>query len=644
MDIEYLKKLVEKINKASYAYYSEDNPTISDKEWDALYDELLKIEKETGVVLPDSPSRKVGGEIISEFQKHTHLAPLYSLEKVQSKEELLSWFKKQDDDNTYSLEYKFDGLSLNLTYDKGCLVQASTRGNGKIGESVLEQAKTIREIPILIPYKGKFEIQGECIMKLSVFNEYNKSADEVLKNPRNAAAGAIRNLDPKVTAARKLSIYFYEIGYIEGKEFENQREMLDFMKENRFPLSPFYYETSSKDDILSMLDKIEKERAELDFLIDGAVIKICDKYKRNSLGYTDKHPRWAIAYKFKAEEATTRLLNVSWEVGRTGKLTPIAVLEPVDFYGVTVKRATLNNSYDITRKGVYINDRVWIRRSNDVIPEILGVAERYEDSKPIEVPRICPSCGFKLVERGAHIFCENPDCKQQVIAKIAHFVSKPSMNIDGLSIKTIELLVEKNLINSFSDIYKLKAEDLISLPSFQSKKIDNLITSINKSKNCSLAAFINAIGIPNVGKVIANDLANKFKSLDNIIAASFDELISIDEIGEQIANSIFEYFRNQKNIEEIKQLLANGVSIAEEKNKNSDKLSGLNFVITGELNSLKRSEAEKLIIDNGGKVQSSVTKNTNILLAGESAGSKLEKAKSLNTKIIDEQEFLFMIG
>lgn len=644
MDIEYLKKLVEKINKASYAYYSEDNPTISDKEWDALYDELLKIEKETGVVLPDSPSRKVGGEIISEFQKHTHLAPLYSLEKVQSKEELLSWFKKQDDDNTYSLEYKFDGLSLNLTYDKGCLVQASTRGNGKIGESVLEQAKTIREIPILIPYKGKFEIQGECIMKLSVFNEYNKSADEVLKNPRNAAAGAIRNLDPKVTAARKLSIYFYEIGYIEGKEFENQREMLDFMKENRFPLSPFYYETSSKDDILSMLDKIEKERAELDFLIDGAVIKICDKYKRNSLGYTDKHPRWAIAYKFKAEEATTKLLNVSWEVGRTGKLTPIAVLEPVDFYGVTVKRATLNNSYDITRKGVYINDRVWIRRSNDVIPEILGVAERYEDSKPIEVPRICPSCGFKLVERGAHIFCENPDCKQQVIAKIAHFVSKPSMNIDGLSIKTIELLVEKNLINSFSDIYKLKAEDLISLPSFKSKKIDNLITSINKSKNCSLAAFINAIGIPNVGKVTANDLANKFKSLDNIIAASFDELISIDEIGEQIANSIFEYFRNQKNIEEIKQLLANGVSIAEEKNKNSDKLSGLNFVITGELNSLKRSEAEKLIIDNGGKVQSSVTKNTNILLAGESAGSKLEKAKLLNTKIIDEQEFLSMIG
>lgn len=644
MDIEYLKKLVEKINKASYAYYSEDNPTISDKEWDALYDELLKIEKETGVVLPDSPSRKVGGEIISEFQKHTHLAPLYSLEKVQSKEELLSWFKKQDDDNTYSLEYKFDGLSLNLTYDKGCLVQASTRGNGKIGESVLEQAKTIREIPILIPYKGKFEIQGECIMKLSVFNEYNKSADEVLKNPRNAAAGAVRNLDPKVTAARKLSIYFYEIGYIEGKEFENQREMLDFMKENRFPLSPFYYETSSKDNILSMLDKIEKERAELDFLIDGAVIKICDKSKRNSLGYTDKHPRWAIAYKFKAEEATTRLLNVSWEVGRTGKLTPIAVLEPVDFYGVTVKRATLNNSYDITRKGVYINDRVWIRRSNDVIPEILGVAERNQDSKPIEVPRICPSCGFKLVERGAHIFCENPDCNQQVIAKIAHFVSKPSMNIDGLSIKTIELLVRKNLINSCSDIYRLKAEDLISLPSFKSKKIDNLITSINKSKNCSLAAFINAIGIPNVGKVTANDLSNKFKSLDNIIAASFDELISIDEIGEQIANSIFEYFRNQKNIEEIKQLLANGVSIAEEKNKNSNKLSGLSFVITGTLSSLKRSEAEKLIIDNGGKVQSSVTKNTNILLAGKSAGSKLEKAKSLNTKIIDEQEFLSMIG
>lgn len=643
MDTRYLEELIEKINKASYAYYSEDNPIISDKEWDALYDELLRLEKETGIVLPNSPSHRVGGEILSGFQKHEHIAPLYSLEKVQSKEELSAWFQKQDKGIEYSLEYKFDGLSLNLTYENGYLIEASTRGNGKIGESVIAQAKTIRDIPLSVPYKGKFEIQGECIMKISVFDEYNKTASEILKNPRNAAAGAIRNLDPKVTQARKLSIYFYEIGYIEGMEFSTQRQMLNFMKENSFPLSPFYFESNSSEQIVSQLDFIEANRPKLDFLIDGAVIKICDKELRNSLGYTDKHPRWAIAYKFKAEEATTKLLDVVWEIGRTGKLTPTAILEPVDFYGVTVKRATLNNASDIARKGVKINDRVWIRRSNDVIPEILGVAESGKNSKQIIVPTFCPCCGSKLIERGAHIFCENSECSQQIIAKITHFSSKASMNIDGLSIKTIELLIENGLVISISDIYKLKLDDLLKLPSFKNKKAQNLIDAIEKSKVCTLPAFINAIGIPNVGKVTANDLANKFKTLDNIRAASIEDLLTIDEIGDQIAISIINYFTDEANTNQIKRLFDLGVSIKEDNKSDVSRFIGLSFVVTGTLSSLKRSDAEKLILDNGGKIQSSVSKKTNFLLVGESPGSKLEKAKSLDVKIIDEDEFLNML-
>lgn len=653
MNQEYMKELVDKINAASYAYYVLDNPIISDKEWDALYDALQKLEKETGVILPDSPTHRVGGAVLPFFEKHKHASPLYSLDKAQSETEILSWLSKSQNfaakngiknELCFSLEYKFDGLTLNATYENGVLVQAATRGNGKVGESVLSQAKTIRDMPLRIPYKGFMEIQGECVMRFSALEEYNKAAKEPLKNPRNAAAGGLRNLDPKISAERKLSIFFYEVGTIENPPYSNQREMLDFIKENGFPTAPFYYESMDTESIIKQLSEIEKKRKELDFMIDGAVIKITDKKTRESFGYTDKFPRWAVAYKFEAEESTTKLLNVVWDVGRTGKITPTAVLEPTDFYGVTVQRATLNNFDDIQRKKVKIGDRVWIRRSNDVIPEITGVAESGDDAEIIQKPQNCPCCHSALVEIGANLFCRNSKaCEQQIIAKLTHFASKAAMNIESISDKTIALLVKRGILHDFEDLYHLRSVDLLGLPGFKEKKIQNILDSIEKSKDCQFSSLIHALGIPGVGKVTANDLASRFSDMEHLQNATFDDLRQVNEVGEVIAQGIIDFFAVQENRDSIKALFAQGVMPNTAPNKRGSKLEGQIFVITGTLANYSRHEAEELIKANGGIVGSSVSKKTNFLLAGDNAGSKLLKAQNLGTLVITEQDLEEML-
>ena len=392
-----MQELVDYLNKTAHAYYVLDKPLISDSEWDRLYDKLLLMEKETGIQLEDSPTRRVGGEPLSHFTRHQHLNRLWSMEKAQSTEELNAWFARVEQAHSkdeslpplsYCVEYKLDGLLLNLTYEGGKLIQAATRGNGEIGESVLEQARTIQDVPLSIDYKGTVEIYGECIMRLSALHKYNETAEEKLKNARNAAAGALRNLDPKVTASRKLSAYFYGINYIEKAPFDNEEGMLNFLVENGFPVVPYFKQSSNKEDIISFVKEINEQRHLLDYMTDGCVIKVCDISTRVHLGYTDKFPRWAVAYKFEAQQQTTTLESVSWEVGRTGKLTPLGHVSPLYLSGATVSRATLNNMDDIIRKGLGIGATVWIRRSNEVIPEILGIVDDGMSIEPIIVPLI----------------------------------------------------------------------------------------------------------------------------------------------------------------------------------------------------------------------------------------------------------------
>ncbi|MBR5192612.1 MAG: NAD-dependent DNA ligase LigA [Clostridia bacterium] len=641
-----MRKLVDILNKYAYEYYVLDNPTVSDKEYDVLYDKLIKLEKETGVVLFDSPTKRVGGEPISSFKKHTHIERLYSLDKGTSTEELYAFDKrinKGNEDLVYTVEYKFDGLTICLTYEDGKFIRATTRGNGVTGEDVTAQVLTIKSFPLSINYKGTLEVQGEAIIRLSVFDAYNKTAEEPLKNPRNAVAGAIRNLDPKITEKRKVEIYFYNVNYMSNPTLNTQVECVEFLKVNGFKVHPFLRICNGIKEVINAINEVEKERKTLDVLTDGAVVKVNDFSLRKQLGATDKFPRWAIAYKFEAEEITTILTDVKWQVGRTGKLTPLGLVEPVELAGATVQKATLNNYGDILRKGVKIGARILIRRSNEVIPEILGTTEIYEDCKEILKPTSCPYCNAEIVEIGANLFCPNENCKPRIIASLTNFASKGGVNIEGFSEKTAEVLYEKLNVKRFSDLYKLNVENLLGLEGFQLKKAENLINAIESSKNPLLENFIYSLGIENVGKKTARDLAEKFTSIENLINATREELLAVDEIGEIIADSIKEFFANEKNIGEINSLLEVGVKPTFNKVQKGSTFSGEKVVLTGSLQSFTRDEASKIITDLGGEVVGSVSKKTTLVLAGENAGSKLDKARALNIKIIYEEQFKLLI-
>ena len=653
-----MRELIEKLNAASKAYYDRNESLMSDDEWDAMYAELRALEEKTGVRLEGTPTARVGGEVMEGFAPHRHIARLWSMDKAQNIEEIFAWAQRCEKltteagglpQNGYCVEYKLDGLTLNLTYDEGKLVQAATRGNGEVGEGILPQAKTIRTIPLSIPFKGRMEVQGECIMRLSTLEKYNETADEPLKNARNGAAGALRNLDPKVTASRNLDAFFYHIGYIEGKSFASEEDMLVFLKENGFDVSPYTGYAKTIEEAMALVGQIEKERDSLDFLIDGATIKLTDVRTREVLGTTDKFPRWSIAYKFAAQEARTTLEDVSWELGRTGKLTPLAHLAPVDICGVTVKRATLNNFGDICRKRVRVGSDVWVRRSNDVIPEIMGVVWEGTGEAPetdILPPEVCPACGGELTLRGAHIFCLNRQtCRPQSIARMAHFASRQGLDIEAFSEKTAELFYDHLGVRSAADLYALRKEEMVALKGFGVKKADKLLSELEKSKDCELDAFLFAIGIPNIGKKTARDLMAHFGTLSALMGANEEELTSIEDVGAIVASSITEFFAQEENRAFVERLLSFGISPKVHQQEDAGTLfAGMTFVLTGTLPSLSRAQAEELIRRNGGKASGSVSKKTSVVLAGESAGSKLEKAKALGVRIMDEAEFLAAIA
>ena len=659
-DLQRMRGLIDKLNEASRRYYDQNESDISDDEWDAMYAELRKLEEKTGERMADSPTRRVGGAVMEGFEQHRHIARLWSMDKAQSEEEILAWAQRCEKQtteagglpkNSYCVEYKLDGLTVNLTYDGGRLIQAATRGNGEVGEAILPQAMTIRTIPLTIPFTGRMEVQGEGIMRLSELKKYNETSAEPLKNARNAAAGALRNLDPQVTASRHLDAFFYQIGYIEGRSFETQQDMLDFMKTNGLNISPFVCPAQTIEEALEAVHQIEKERETLDYLIDGATIKITDMRTREVLGTTDKFPRWSIAFKFPAQETVTKLLKITWEVGRTGKLTPLAHLSPVDICGVTVKRATLNNYDDICRKRVRIGSEVWVRRSNDVIPEIMGIVWDGEGEAPetdIQPPTVCPACGgplVKLRQDGVHLFCLNrTSCRPQAIARMAHFASRQGMDIETFSTRTAGLFYDELGVRSAADLYSLDREKLVALKGFGEKKADKLFAELEKSKDCELDAFLFAIGIPNIGKKTAYDLMAHFGTLEALMGATEQELVDIEDVGEIVASSITEYFADEENRRFVNRLLEAGVHPQMHMQEDAGTLfEGLTFVLTGTLPTLSRAQAQEMIRKNGGKATGSVSKKTSIVLAGESAGSKLDKARELGVTIIDEAQFLRMI-
>ena len=658
--IKRMEELIEIINDLNYYYYTLDEPKVSDKEYDELYDELVRLELETGVIREYSPTQRVGGEILDKFEKHVHLGRLYSLDKSQDYGSLRNWdtrvrrmideYNNSHDEQlpppTYIVEYKFDGLTINLTYREGVLVQGATRGNGVVGEAILPQIKTIKSIPLTIDYKGTVEIQGEGLMPLSVLEEYNEKAVEPLKNARNAAAGALRNLDPKITAERKLIAFFYNVGYIEGKEFKSHMDMIQFLKDNKLPVYSYIKACKTIEEVIEEIEKIDKERQHMDVLTDGVVIKIDDIRTREALGSTMKFPRWAMAYKFEAEEVTTKLLDVQWNVGRTGKVTPTAILEPVEIAGATVRRATLNNYDDILRKKVAIGSRVLVRRSNEVIPEILGVVDSEEETQEIEKPTHCPSCNSELVQNGVHIFCPNSlSCKPQLVSRIVHFASRDAMNIEGLSEKTAEKLFEELHLRDIPQLYEIRFEDLMKLEGFKEKKSKNIIDAIEGSKDCTLDSFIYALGIPNVGRKTAEDLVKHFKTLDKIRNATYDQLINIPDVGPKVAESIVEFFNDEKIGESIDKLLAIGVSPRYEEEEVIESIfSGKKVVITGTIEGYKRSQLKDIIEKMGGQVSGSVSKNTDYVIVGENPGSKYEKALELGIEIIDEERLLQILN
>lgn len=655
-----IEELVELLNRYAYEYYSLDRPSVTDKEYDLKYDELKELENETGYVLPYSPTQRVGDVVLEGFRKYIHKARLWSLDKAQSMEEIKEWhnrnvkFVNEMNDRgenlpplRYVITKKFDGLTINLTYnEEGILEVAATRGTGETGEDVTAQVKTIKEIPLKTSIGDLFEVHGEAIMTQEAFDKYNSISETPLKNLRNGAAGALRNLNVKETARRGLSAFFYDVGYKEGNAFKNYEEMLKFIKEKGLPMDEYIRYATTLEEVEKYIKEIEAMRFDLNYDIDGVVVAVDDMRTRELLGYTVKFPKWAIAFKFEAQEATTTLLDVEWNVGRSGRVGPTAILEPIELAGVTVKRATLNNMDDIRRKGVRIGADVFVRRSNDVIPEIMGVVEStIEGSKEINAPKVCPSCGSHLVLDGAHYFCENTlSCKPQMVKSIVHFASREAMNIAGFSEKTAEQLFEKLDIRSIADLYKLKKEELLTLDKFGEKKAQNLLDAVEKSKTPELYRFIYALGIPNVGVKTAKDLVDKFKSIDGLKEATFEELISVSDVGDIVAKCVLEFFHEEKVINTINELLELGINpIYEEKEVIESGFSGKIVVVTGTMQKYSRSEIKSKLESLGAKVSGSVSKKTDYVIAGEEAGSKLTKAQELGVTVLTEDDFEKMI-
>lgn len=653
-----IDELTDMLNKFNHEYYVLDNPSVSDFEYDRLMRELIDLESENPEFKSEnSPTQRVGGEALDGFNEVVHTVQMQSLADVFSKEELYEFDERvrsalEIESVEYVTEMKIDGLSVSLEYENGEFVRGSTRGNGFVGEDITQNLRTIASIPLKlsepIPY---LEVRGEVFMPQKSFIKLNEqreiTGEPLFANPRNAAAGSLRQLDSKITAERKLDIYIFNIQQVQGKDLYTHRESLDFLASLGFKIIPGNSVFTGIEEAYDEILRIGENRGNLTFDIDGAVVKVNNFTQRELLGSTSKTPKWAAAYKFPAERQETKLLDIALQVGRTGAVTPNAVLEPVRIAGSTVSRATLHNIDNIKNKDIRIGDTVIIQKAGDIIPEVVEVIKfkRTGNEKEFNMPENCPACNAPLhrEEGEAAVRCLNPNCPAQQMRSIIHFVSKPAMDIDGLGAAIVEQLLDENLISDFADLYTLKYEDIVVLERFGKKSAENLIDAIDKSRGMGLDRVLFGLGIRMIGSRAAQILAEHYGNIDAVIAANAEELSSIPEIGEKMAQSIIEYFKQEKSLDIIKRLKDANIKLDYESQRIGDSLSGKIFVLTGTLPTLKRSEAKTLIEQHGGKVSGSVSAKTDFVVAGEEAGSKLEKANSLGITVITEEELIKLL-
>lgn len=651
-----MNELIDLINYHNEKYYNQDEPEISDFEYDNLMKELIKIEEENPELKrTDSPTNRVGGKPLDKFEQIVHKIPMLSLSNAYSGQDLRDFDKRVRDmvnyDVEYVVEFKIDGLSVGLTYNDGVFEKGATRGDGVVGEDISKNLMTVKTIPLKIEEDNEIVVRGEVYICKENFHKINAQQEEaglqLFANPRNLAAGSLRQLDSKLTAKRPLDIFIFNLEHGENLEFESHSESLEFLKSQGFKVSPNYKVCNKIDEVIDYIEYWTKNRGNLDFEIDGMVIKVNNLKQREVMGYTAKSPRWAIAYKFPAEQKKTKIIDIIVEVGRTGTITPTAVLEPVRLAGTSVSRATLHNEDYIREKDIKINDIVLVQKAGDIIPQVVEVIkeERTGDELAFEMPKKCPVCSEPTVrlEGEVAVKCINISCPAQIRRGIIHFVSRDAMNIDGLGESIITLLLNEKIIEDVADLYSIKKEDVVNLERMGDKSANNLVKSIKKSKENDLWRLINGLGIKFVGVKGAKILAKNFDSLDSIIKASFEDLINLEEFGEIMAKSVIEFFKEEKNLNVIDKLKNAGVNMNAEDDSNNDIpkiFEGMKIVLTGTLPTLKRNDAKEIIESRGGKATSSVSKSTTFVLAGEEAGSKLTKANELGIKVIDENQFI----
>lgn len=657
MDIKDAKKrieqLTEKLEKANRDYYDLDSPTLEDDEYDALMRELRKLESDFPELLSESsPSQRVGGTASATFEKVTHAVQMASLQDVFSDSEVEDFFNRVHEQGAdeFTVEPKIDGLSVSLEYENGVLVRGSTRGDGFIGEEITANLKTIRSIPLKLKEEIPFlEVRGEVYMPKQSFAKLceiqEKNGEPLPKNPRNAAAGSLRQKDSKITAERALDIFCFNVQQVNGKTFGSHSESLEYLKEQGFKVVPDFRVCKNYDEIITRIGEIGKMRTSLPFDIDGAVVKVNNLRLREEIGATAKVPKWAVAFKYPPEEKETTLNKIEINVGRTGALTPVAIFDPVQLAGTTVSRAVLHNQDYIADKDIRVGDKIVVRKAGDIIPEVVRSVSHAEKSEPFFIPSVCPVCGAEAVrdEDEAVIRCQNINCPAQLLRSIEHFASRGAMNIEGLGEAVVEQLVNADLVHTVADLYTLTIQDLTALERFGKKSAENLINSIEKSKTNELSRLIFALGIKGIGSSSAKLLCEKFGSMDGIMAASEEEIVEIDKFGEILAKSVYTAMREPHRIELIRRLKELGLNMTYESTKISDKFAGLTFVLTGTLPTLKREQAKEMIEKLGGKCSGSVSKKTSYVLAGDEAGSKLDKANELGITVINEEQFIKMI-
>ena len=642
------------INYHNKKYYENDEPEIEDFEYDRLLHELIAIEeKYPEIVTADSPTHRVGGKADTQFTPVEHIVPMESLQDGFGEDDVLAFDQRVRsviENPTYIVEPKIDGLSVSLEYEKGLLIRGSTRGDGKVGEDVTANIRTIRNIPLKIDTDlPVLEVRGEVYMPREVFTaliaEQELNGEKTFKNPRNAAAGSLRQKNPKITSKRKLDIFTFNIQRIEGKELTSHKESLDFIKELGFNTVPFYTSCKSIEEALAEIARIGEIRGTLPFDIDGAVIKVDDFSQREALGSTSKFPKWALAYKYPPEEKETTLLDIEINVGRTGVLTPTGIFEPTLLAGTTVSRATLHNQDFIDEKGICIGDRVIIRKAGDIIPEVLSVVSHGENAVPYRIPDVCPSCGGKVTreEGEAALRCCNPDCPNQLLRNLIHFCSRDAMDIEGMGTAVLETFVNEGMIKTAADIYHLDRDKIASIERMGEKSADNLIEAAEKSKKNDLARLIYALGIRHIGQKAGALLADKFGTMDALMNSTAEDIAEIEGFGLIMAKSVEEFFSHEESRQLIAELKAVGVNMESQKEIVDMRFEGMTFVLTGTLSTYTRSQASKIIESFGGKTSGSVSKKTTYVLAGEDAGSKLDKANKLGVTVISEEEFAEMI-